>query len=453
MTNQALHAGINSKTDSELKDKVLAARKAAGSLAQLPCAQKNKALHAIADEIEKYTNELLAANAKDAESARVKVTSGELSESLYSRLILDSAKLSAIVEGVRQVANLEDPVGGITLARELDRGLNLYRVTCPIGVIGVIFESRPDALPQIVSLCLKSGNAAILKGGKEAENSNKALFDCISRAAIKSGIPEHALVLLESREEIAAVLKLDKLIDLMIPRGSNALVQYVQDNTRIPVLGHAEGICHLYIDEEADLDKALKITMDSKVQYPAACNAVETLLVHEKIASLFIPTCVKSLLDKKVKVKASKDAKKFLTAELDAATGETTSEDWSTEYGDLIISLDTVKNIDQAIDHINLYGSAHTDGIITEDTAARQIFFDKVNSAGVFCNVSTRFADGFRYGFGAEVGISTSKLHPRGPVGLEGLVTYKYQLIGSGQIVADYIGPNAKQFTHKLLNS
>ena len=319
----------------------------------------------------------------------------------------------------------------------------LKRVTCPLGVLGVIFEARPEALIQIVSLAVKSGNGVILKGGKEATRSCQTLTAAIARALATTQVSPDAVQLLATREEIRALLELDDCVDLIIPRGSNAFVRYVQDHTRIPVLGHADGICHLYIDRAADLEKAIAITVDAKTQYPAACNAIETLLVHQDIAPSFLPAVAAALNN----VELRGDAR---TREILPVT-PATEADWSTEYSDLILAITVVDSLEAAITHINTYGSKHTDAIITEDPEVAQTFLQQVDAAGVFHNCSTRFADGFRYGFGAEVGISTQKLPPRGPVGLEGLVTYKYQLVGSGHIVATYSGVNAKSFSHRDL--
>jgi glutamate-5-semialdehyde dehydrogenase len=425
------------------------AKSASGVLARRTTEEKNRALERIAERLGERSAEILAANRLDLEAARPQVESGELAYALFRRLKLDEAKLADILAGLKQVAALEDPVGKITLATELDEGLHLYRVNCPLGVIGVIFESRPDALVQIAALCLKSGNSVLLKGGREAEHSNRALFAAIQSAAVEAGLPADALALLESREDVNALLEADGLVDLIIPRGSNSLVRFVQENTNIPVLGHAEGICHIYVDSAADLQKALAITVDAKVSYPAACNAVETLLVHERVARRFLPPVIDALQQAGVEVRCDEPLVNQLHLEgLSAAT----DEDWRTEYSDLILSVKAVASLDEAIAHINEYGSHHTDSIITEDAAAFDQFFAGVNSAGVYCNASPRFADGFRYGFGAEVGISTGSLHPRGPVGLEGLVTYKYKLVGEGHIVADYSGRDAKPFTHKRIS-
>lgn len=425
------------------------AKKASAVLSRLSSAQKNEALQAIAEQLLEHAEEIQAANAKDLEAAAVQVESGKMPESIFSRLKLDSSKFKEMVAGVEQVARLEEPVGKVTLATQLDEGLELYRVTCPIGVVGVIFEARPDALVQIASLCLKSGNAVLLKGGKEADQTNRVLFKILRNAAIQNGVPPDAMVLLESREEVMDLLKAEGVVDLIIPRGSNALVRFIQENTLIPVLGHAEGICHIYIDEQADLPKAVKISVDAKVQYPAACNAVETILVHHSIASSYLPQVIDEFRNRKVEVRC--DPKSIQDFHLQRVS-KATDQDWKTEYGDMVVSIKTVESLEEAISHINTFGSHHTESIVTEDKKVFERFFAEVDSAGIFLNASTRFSDGFRYGFGAEVGISTGKLHPRGPVGLDGLVTYKYKLLGKGHIVGTYTGPNAKPFTHKPLS-
>jgi glutamate-5-semialdehyde dehydrogenase len=422
------------------------AKAASSVLAQTSSENKNRALLMIAEEVRAHAEEILNANRKDMDAARALVEAGQMAESLYRRLKLDKRKLDDIIAGIEQVAALDDPVGKITLARELDRGLRLYRINCPLGVIGVVFESRPDALMQIASLCIKSSNSVLLKGGKEAEHSNRALFDVIQRAAVGAGLPADAMWLLESREDVNAMLKAEGFIDLIIPRGSNSLVRFVQDNTAIPVLGHSEGICHVYVDRAADFDKAINVTIDAKIQYPAACNSVETLLVHNEVARAFLPAVISKLQSSGVEVRLDElSVIKYNISYVEKAT----EEDWGAEYSDLILAIKVVDGIEEAIRHINCYGSHHTDSIITEDGAAFDRFFAEVDSAGVYLNASTRFADGYRYGFGAEVGISTGKLHPRGPVGLDGLVTYKYKLVGAGHTVAMYSGDDARLFIHK----
>lgn len=435
--------------ESSILERAREAKAASTALARLSAEDRNHALGLIAREIAAHAEEILAFNKKDLERARPFVEAGEIPESLYRRLVLNQSKLDDIVAGINQVAALDDPLGKVTLATELDVGLSLYRISCPIGVIGAIFESRPDALVQIASLCLKSGNAVVLKGGSEAEESNRALFTIILDAVASAGVPVEAFVLLDSRKDVEDLLKAEGFVDLLVPRGSNAFVRYIQDNTHIPVLGHAEGICHIYVDKSADLSKAKEITLDAKLGYPAACNAVETLLVHEAVAGSFLPALVDSLKARRVELRC--DRRAIDTYRLEGVS-LATEADWSTEYCDLILSIKVVDSVEEAIDHINRNGSHHTDTIISEDNDACERFFAEVDSAGVYLNASTRFADGFRYGFGAEIGISTGKLHPRGPVGLEGLVTYKYKLIGEGHTVGMYSGPNARRLNHRPIN-
>jgi glutamate-5-semialdehyde dehydrogenase len=344
------------------------------------------------------------------------------------------------------VAGLEDPLGKTLYAMELDKGLELFKVSCPIGVVGAIFEARPDVLPQISSLCLKSGNAVILKGGREAKNSNEVLFKLMKDATETAGIPKEWIQLIEAREEVREMLKLDKYIDLLVPRGSNEFVKFIQTNTNIPVLGHSEGICHIYVDERADLKKALNICYDAKVQYPAVCNAVETVLVHEKIAESFLPQLARRYEQAGVEIRGCDQTRKILKH-----IKRATERDWHTEYLDLVISIKIADGLQEAIDHINTRGSKHTDAIITEDKGVALRFLNGVDSSSVMVNASTRFSDGYRYGLGAEVGISTGKIHARGPVGLEGLTSSKYYLIGNGQVVSTYVGKNAKPFAHKKL--
>lgn len=416
-------------------------RQAAQQLAVLSTEAKNQAIEAIAQALEAATSDILAANEVDCIAAK---TDG-IPAPLYSRLKLDATKLKAAIDGVRDVGKLADPVGTVQIHRELDQGLILKRLTCPLGVLGIIFEARPDALIQITSLAIKSGNGVILKGGKEAIRSCEALVKAIHQGLSTTTVSPEAVQLLTTREETVAMLQLDEYIDLIIPRGSNSFVRFVQENTRIPVLGHADGICHLYIDSTADLEKAINITIDAKSQYPAACNAIETLLVHSTIAPTFLPLVAAALQKRQVELRGDEATRKII--DISAAT----EDDWSTEYSDLILSIKVVNSLEEAINHINTYGSRHTDAIVTEDQTVAEIFLAEVDAANVFYNCSTRFSDGFRYGFGAEVGISTQKMPPRGPVGLEGLVTYKYKVTGQGHIVASYTGENAKFFTHQDL--
>ncbi|NJK47832.1 glutamate-5-semialdehyde dehydrogenase [Candidatus Gracilibacteria bacterium] len=416
-------------------------RTSAHQLAILSTEERDRAIEAIAQALEAASSEIIAANEADCQAAQ----NDGISSALLARLKLGETKLKATIDGVRDVKKLADPIGHIQIHRELDEGLILKRIACPLGVLGIIFEARPEALIQITSLAIKSGNGVILKGGKEATRSCQILVKVIKQALETTKVNPDAVQLLTTREEIRSLLDLDKYVDLIIPRGSNEFVRYVQENTRIPVLGHADGICHLYIDKAANIDKAIEITVDSKIQYPAACNAIETLLVHREIASQFLPKVAEALKSKKVELRGDEKTCEFI----DVAAA--TEEDWKTEYSDFILSIKVVDSMETAIGHINKYGSKHTDAIATEDDLAAKTFLNQVDSAGVFHNCSTRFSDGFRYGFGAEVGISTQKMPPRGPVGLEGLVTYKYQVVGNGHIVATYTGEKAKSFTHRNL--
>ncbi|MEP0856478.1 glutamate-5-semialdehyde dehydrogenase [Trichocoleus sp. DQ-U1] len=416
-------------------------RQAARSLAVLSAEAKNQAIEAIARSLEAAASEIVAANAADCKAAEA----AGIPKPLYARLKLDETKLKGAIAGVRDVGRLPDPVGAVQVHRELDEGLILKRVTCPLGVLGVIFEARPDAVMQISTLAIKSGNGVILKCGQEAVRSCEALVKAIRQGLAKTEVNPDVVQLLTTREETLELLKLDQFVDLIIPRGSNSFVRFVQENTRIPVLGHAEGICHVYVDKAADLQKAVSITVDAKTHYPAACNAVETLLVHRAIASELLPQVANTLQSKNVELRGDESTCEILNIT------QATEADWATEYSDLILSIKIVDSLSEAIDHINTYGSRHTDAIVTEDTAAATNFLAQVNAAGVFHNCSTRFADGFRYGLGAEVGISTQMMPPRGPVGLEGLVTYKYQIAGDGHIAATYSGADAKLFTHRDL--
>lgn len=409
-------------------------------MAALSIEQRDEALTKIKDALRRRSDEIFAANLADL----VKAREDQLPDPLVRRLLFDDSKLDDAISGIESLIDLPDPLFKTLLKRELDKDLLLHQITSPIGVIGVIFESRPDALIQIATLCLKSGNCAILKGGSEAANTNRILYEIISEAATEALIPEGFLTLVENRAHIDSLLKCHDYIDLLIPRGSNEFVQYIMENSKIPVMGHADGVCHIYVDENYDKKKAIPIIVDSKTQYVAACNAVETLLVNEKVAADLIPDLVVALKEAQVLVKGSPEIAALAPVE------PTTDADWDTEYVDMILAIKTVKDIDEAIAHINKHGSHHTDSILTEDVEAAEKFMLYVDSAGVYHNCSTRFADGYRYGLGAEVGISTGKLHARGPVGLEGLVTYKYRLSGKGQIVQDY-ADGTKTFTHKDL--
>ena len=411
-----------------IREKAAMMKLDSSKMASTDIAVRNAALEKIAESLLAGKEGIFEANAKDMERAQA----DNILPAVIKRLKFSEAKLSDAIAGIHNLIALPDPLFRIQLKRQLDEGLTLVRETCPIGVIGVIFEARPDAMVQIASLCIKSGNCAILKGGSETRETNKLLFKLIYEAALSSGLPQGCLFQAEQRDEIAELLACHESVDLLIPRGSNAFVQYIMNNTKIPVLGHADGICHIYVDKDFDLEKAIPVIIDAKTQYTAACNAVETLLVHQDALEKLMPPLQKAFEEYKISLRATSDIADRYGSEL------ATEEDFSTEYLDLIISAKTVENIDEAIWHINKYGSHHTDCIITEDNKAAEYFMRMVDSAGVYQNCSTRFADGFRYGFGAEVGISTGKIHARGPVGLEGLVTYKYKLFGNGQIVGDY---------------
>ncbi len=429
------------------------AKAASIQLAAVKTDVKNNALAEIARALKQNSDDIISANKQDLAEAQ----KNNLSAPLLKRLKFDENKIADVVAGIESLIKLDDPVGRTLLATELDKGLKLYKISCPIGVIGVIFESRPDALVQISTLCLKSGNAVLLKGGSEAANTNRILSKVISEAsdpasskdyaeARKAGLPKGWLQLLETRQDVAEMLALDEYIDLIIPRGSNEFVRYIMNNTNIPVLGHAEGICHVYIDSGADLDMAVNIAVDSKCQYVAVCNAAETLLVHNAIAKEFLPKVKSALQEKGVEIRGCEKTAAIIDIK------PATEQDWSTEYLDLIISIKVVETLDEAIEHINRYGSGHTDAIVSDNRESVYKFMALVDSANVFWNCSTRFSDGYRYGLGAEVGISTNKIHARGPVGLEGLLIYKWQLLGTGQIVADYVGPDGKKFIHKRID-
>lgn len=398
-------------------------------LAAVPIETRNLALDLVKENILAHREEIFAANEKDLSLA----DENHVAPAVRKRLKFDEGKLKDVTHELTDLAKLPDPIGKVTLDRELDAGLRLRRVTCPIGVVGVIFEARPDALVQISSLCLKSGNCAILKGGKETTYTNRILFSVIHEAAVKAGLPEKCLFQAEQHSEIDELLECHDTVDLLIPRGSNSFVQYIMNHTSIPVLGHADGVCHMYVDKDYDISKAIPLIIDGKTQYTAACNAVETILVHEDIAKEFLPKLNEALKAAGVKERGRDDVEEIIPVEK-----MKDDESWHKEYLDLVLSIRLVRDVDAAISHINQYGSHHTDCIITENKETAEHFMNLVDSAGVYWNASTRFADGFRYGFGAEVGISTSKIHARGPVGLEGLISYKYKLYGNGQIVGDY---------------
>lgn len=419
-----------------------AAKQASRSLASLDEARRNRVLEVMALALEQSADELFAANQEDMQLAATRTANDALPASTLSRLKLTEGKLHEMVEQVSSVASLPDPLDRKLDAIELDEGLNLEKVSVPLGVLAVIFEARPDAVTQIASLAIKSGNAVILKPGREVEHTAKAIVHVLRNALASEGIAEGAISLALGRESVVELLALRDLVDMVIPRGSKALVEYVQANTRIPVLGHSEGVCHIYVDRAADQELSLRVIEDAKLDYPAACNAVETVLVHRDIAPDFLPKLLTRLRERGVVVHGDEQVR-AMSNEVQAVAA------WHCEYGEPELAVGVVESLDATIEHIHKHGSSHTESILTEDSNAAERFLREVDAAGVFHNASTRFADGFRYGFGAEVGISTSKLHARGPVGLEGLTTYKYVLRGHGQVAGDYRGANARAFTHR----
>ncbi|MFW5851651.1 MAG: glutamate-5-semialdehyde dehydrogenase [Bacteroidota bacterium] len=419
-----------------------AAKKASIQLAATSSDIKNNALRTIALKLKEREDEIIEANTKDIERS----TKENLDAPLLKRLKFDAEKIDGVIAGIHSLIGLPEPVGETLSSTELDSGLELYKVSCPIGVIGVIFESRPDALVQISSLCLKSGNSVLLKGGSEAKETNKILAEIINSASIEANIEKGWIQLLETRDDVNEMLALDEYIDLIIPRGSNEFVQYIMNNSNIPVLGHADGICHVYIDKEADIDMGINVAVDSKCQYVAVCNAAETFLIHQDIAEEFLPKLAQALALRKVEIFGCDKTQKIISC------SPATEESWKTEYLDYKVSIKVVTDINEAIHHINTYGSGHTESIVTKNSAQAELFMNLADSGNVFWNCSTRFSDGFRYGLGAEVGISTNKIHARGPVGLDGLLIYKWKVKGSGQIAEDYATGKAA-FTHKPLNS
>jgi len=410
-------------------------------------ADKNRALGCIAEELARREEALLEANHKDLEAAHESVSKGEMTAASSKRLVFDSNKLNGVINGIEQVIALPDPTGRVQSSIALDEGLILDRISCALGVVGVIFESRPEVVVQVSSLLLKVGNAGILKGGKEASHTNAILMETIREALkISASVPQDALQLMSDRRQVNELLACDDTVDLLIPRGSKEFIKYIQANTKIPVLGHADGICHVFVHRAADPEKALRVVVDSKTEYPAVCNAAETILIEQGVSTDMVTSLIRALKDKGVSIRGC--AK---TVALVDNIENATEEDWSTEYLDLKVSIRIVSNLKEAIDHINRYGSRHTDAIVTEDEQAADTFCRYVDSAGVFVNASTRFSDGYRYGLGAEIGISTNKIHARGPVGLDGVVTYKYKLRGDGHIVDDY-NNNRRRFIWKRLS-
>jgi len=434
-------AAVASPVSVGSREIAIAAKSASRLLAPLEEARRNAALEAMAVAVEAAASELMAANAEDLAVAASMSGDEKLSSATISRLKLTENKLREMVEQVRSVKALPDPLGRALDEIELDRGLDLEKISVPLGVLAVIFEARPDAVTQIAALAVKSGNAVILKPGREVEHTATVLVRVLRESLEAQGLPADAVSLVMGRERIAELLAMHGLIDMVIPRGSNKLVEYVQANTRIPVLGHSEGICHIYVDRNFDGALALDVIDDAKTDYPAACNAVETVLVHRDIAAEFVPKLAERLHRRGVRLRGDATVRGL------AQVAEV--EDWHTEFGEMELAIGVVDSIDEAIEHIHEHGSSHTESIITSDDGAAERFLREVDAAGVFHNVSTRFSDGFRYGFGAEVGVSTSKFHARGPVGLDGLTTYKYILRGHGQTAGDYRGPNAKAFTHR----
>ena len=431
--------------ESDTDELIEGSQRAALRLANADEATRDDALRSIADALRANEEAILEANARDVEAAEEMLERGEYTQALVDRLKLDAAKLDDIAGMVESVAEQDDPLGRTLAARELDEGLELYRVSVPIGVVATVFESRPDALVQIAALALKSGNAVILKGGSEASESNRVLHRVIREAT--ADLPDGWAGLVEAHEEVDRLLERDDAVDLVMPRGSSEFVSYIQDNTQIPVLGHTEGICHVYVDDDADLEMAADVAFDAKVQYPAVCNAVETLLVNESVASDLLPDLVERYEAAGVELRGDEATREIVDV------GAATDDDWDTEYGDLELSIKLVDDVYDAVEHVNAHGSKHTESIVTEDQAAAEAFMTGIDAASVFHNASTRFADGYRYGLGAEVGISTGKVHARGPVGLEGLTTYKYYLEGDGHLVASYSGEDALPFTHRELDA
>lgn len=421
------------------------ARVSSRRLARLSNDSRNEILMAAAKAIESGAQRILDANERDCRAAGPLVTSGRMSAAMFARLRVTAKEIKEMVARVRDVARLPDPLGRRLAATELDDKLVLFKETCPLGVVGIVFESRPDVVPQVASLALKSGNALILKGGAEAEHTNEMLVELLRRCLESfSSVQADVVQLLHTRADVMQLLTLERDVDLIIPRGSREFVEFVAQNSRVPVLGHGEGVCHVYVDSAADVEKAIRITLDSKTQYPAACNAVETLLVHQGIAQRFLPRVVDELKAAGVEIRACRETAALLEGK---GVKPAKEADWATEYSDLILSIKLVSDFDEAITHIQRYGSSHTEAIVTEDAEAARNFMEEIDAAGVFHNASTRFADGFRFGLGAELGISTSKLHARGPVGLEGLTTYKYKLFGDGHIVAEY-SRGTRRFKH-----
>ncbi|PGH29934.1 glutamate-5-semialdehyde dehydrogenase [[Emmonsia] crescens] len=453
-----------SLTESSPAEAARIASESSRHLATLSNSARNEALDLMYGALSKQKDAILEANARDVKAATRAAENGELSMSLIKRLDLAKpGKYEDMLKGILDVRELEDPIGKVTLRTLLDDDLILERVTCPIGVLLIIFEARPEVIVNIAALSIKSGNAAILKGGKESTESFVTISNVIAEAISQSQIPNASIQLVKTRDAILPLLAQDKYIDLVIPRGSNELVRHVKDNTKIPVLGHADGICSIYLHSDADLSMATKIIIDAKAGYPAACNAVETLLVDRNAVSTLLPAIAESLLSKGVTLRCDNLSKQALQEKLTAAQSallqDATEADYDTEFLDLTLAVKTVSpsstgtSVDSAITHINTHSSKHTDVILTSSKATAERFLAGVDSAGVYWNASTRLADGMRYGFGTEVGISTNKIHSRGPVGLEGLTIYKYLIRGNGQAAGDYFeGEGGKSWKHRTLS-
>lgn len=429
---------MTTNLEQDVLARIAQARAAATTLAFSAHELRCKAIRRAAELLQERMEDILAANAEDLKAAEPMLASGELSDSAYQRLKLNQVKVEEMIRGLESVVELPDPLAKLQIRRQLDEGLVLERRPVPLGVLAVIFESRPDAAVQISSLAIKSGNAALLKGGRESAHSVACLVGLMKQGLEEAGLSQDALVILENRASIDILLQQNQSVDLVIPRGSSELVRSIQARTRIPVLGHAEGICHMYLDAKADPSMAVRLVRDAKLQYPAACNAVETVLIHEAVAMDLVPRLVADLTPRGVELRGCETTRGIATMVQPA-----TEADWDTEYGAPILALKVVKDLNEALDHIRAHSSGHTECIITEDAAAAERFLNEVDAAGVYHNASTRFADGFRYGFGAEVGISTARIHARGPVGLEGLLIYKYVLRGHGHEVAPYCGEGA----------
>tara|TARA_B100000945_G_scaffold187229_1_gene150223 strand:- start:100 stop:1431 length:1332 start_codon:yes stop_codon:yes gene_type:complete len=439
----------NINISQSMQQYVKQARDASLALANIDNSDKNRILHEMAETLRSNSDKILVENNKDINIANKMLERGELSDSACNRVILNQIKIDQMAQNCESVAALPDPTGKMVKATRLDDGLDLHCVSCPIGVIMVIFESRPDVVVQISALTIKSGNAVILKGGKEAQNTNRFLAGLIRKTLAKSvSFPENAIILVETRDEVTELVKIRSGIDLIIPRGSNELVRHIQENARVPVLGHGDGICHIYINDDADQEKSLDVSLDAKLDYPAVCNALETLLVHHKFPNSWLSNILIKMQNAGVELRVCPETKKRLESFPDLNLSPAKDLDWETEYVDLILSIKTVKSAEEAVEHISHFGSKHTEAIITENEELAEWFLKTVDAAGVFWNASTRFADGFRYGLGAEVVVSAGKTHARGPVGLEGLVIYKYKLYGNGHVAGNYSN-GKKSFIHK----